>query len=213
MAYPYGYGFFNFNSVIQQWNALGLFDIILPIVLIFTVVFAILQRTRILGARREIDAIIALTIGFFSVSNPQVTSFLLPLFQNFAVGISMVLVGLLFMGLVLPRRYPFKWNLAFAGFGIVIFFWVISRASSYYFDNSLIFSSAWWLANSWWIIPLVMFAILIAIVVSSSGPPDIRHLEKFPKEIQDMFVRPWHTRQMEMERLRDPYSSDLNDWA
>ena len=64
MAYPYySYGFFDFTGVMQQWTSIGLFDIILPIILIFTVVYAILQRTRILGAIKGIDSVVALIVG------------------------------------------------------------------------------------------------------------------------------------------------------
>ena len=203
MAYPYGYGFFDFNSVIQQWNSIGLFDIILPIVLVFTLVFAILQRTKVLGARREIDAVVALVIGFFAVSNPQVTGFLLPLFQNFAVGISIVLVGLLFMGLVLPRQTPFKWSGVMLLFAAVIFFWVMSRASRLYFSDYIIFSGDWWLLNSWWIIPTALFGIVIAFVMS--GPPS---LEGMSPEERTAVMKDWMDERNELRKFGHWYGPD-----
>ncbi|MFC1685786.1 hypothetical protein ACFLZZ_02055 [Nanoarchaeota archaeon] len=166
MAYPYAYGAFDFNSVMQQWYGIGLFDVILPIILIFTLVFAILQRTRILGQNKSIDAVVSLVISFFAISNPEVSAFMMRLFSDAALGISILLVFLLIVGFVNARIDPKAWrNVTLFG-GLGVFFWTMSRAADF-FGGNLIFSGQWWLNNSWWIVPLIMFGFFMFIVVGS----------------------------------------------
>lgn len=181
MATPYSYagGAFNFNYVLQQWAGVGLFDIILPIVLIFTVVFAILQRIKILGDNKSIDAVVALVIGFFAISNPYVTQLFVPLFSNAALGIMIILVFLLVMGFVMKEYENEGWNQITLIGGFAIFIWLMSRAADYFGGNYLIFSSDWWYNNAWWIVPLVLFGLLMAFVVNGDKPKEQKNFVPF----------------------------------
>ena len=63
---------FDFRSMLEILNAWGLMDVLLPFLLIFTVTFAVLQKTAILGSQRKnYNVIIALVIGL-SVVVPHV---------------------------------------------------------------------------------------------------------------------------------------------
>ena len=176
MATPYSYGVFNFQSVLQQWSSIGLFDIILPIILIFTVIFAILQRTRILGKSKSIDAVVALVIGFFAISNPYVTQLFIPLFSNAALGLMVLLVFLLVMAFANKEYDRDSWNQITLIGGFVIFIWLMSRAADYFGGDYLIFSSDWWYTNAWWIVPLSLFGLLIAFVVNGDTTKPKKHV-------------------------------------
>jgi chromate transport protein ChrA len=45
----------------------GLIDVILPFVLVFTITYGILQRTKVLGETKRTSAMVAFTLGFFTV--------------------------------------------------------------------------------------------------------------------------------------------------
>jgi len=65
----YGYGFENFIEALQN---LGIVDVILPFILVFTIVFAVLQRTELLGkGKKNFNVIIALVVAL-SVVIPHV---------------------------------------------------------------------------------------------------------------------------------------------
>lgn len=65
----YGY----FQNAVAQLDALGLTDVLLPFFLIFTLVFAILQRTKLLGDdRKNFNVMIALVLSF-AVVIPHIT--------------------------------------------------------------------------------------------------------------------------------------------
>jgi hypothetical protein len=71
MAY-YGYYPTGQTGVFYQLQQLGVFDIILPFVLVFTIVFAVLQKTKILGEKsKNFNVVIALVLGM-SVVVPHV---------------------------------------------------------------------------------------------------------------------------------------------
>jgi hypothetical protein len=63
---------FNFPDLFASLEYLGLMDALLPFLLIFTLVFAILQKTQILGkGRKNFNVVIALVVGL-SVVIPHV---------------------------------------------------------------------------------------------------------------------------------------------
>ncbi|MBW2995073.1 hypothetical protein KY312_01870 [Candidatus Woesearchaeota archaeon] len=60
----------NFRQAIQDLSYMGFFDIILPFFLIFTVIYAILQRSNILGSpeeARKFNVIVAMVIGLLVI--------------------------------------------------------------------------------------------------------------------------------------------------
>lgn len=63
----------NFGTFIEQLEALGVADVLLPFLLVFTIVYAVLTKTSILGKdKKNINMILALIMGL-SVVIPHVT--------------------------------------------------------------------------------------------------------------------------------------------
>ena len=156
----------DFRTIAMDWTNIGMFDIILPMLLVFVVVYSTLQRTKILTGKKEIDAITALIVSFFLMGNPEVAGFFKPLFANAALGIAILLVFLLMMGLFVAKPKTGTWNMITMIGGAAVFLWVMSRATQY-FGYDIIFSQYWWSNNSWWVIPVILLAIIIGVVVSS----------------------------------------------
>ena len=74
---------------------------VLPFVLVFTLIFAILQKTKILGdGKKQIDALVALAIGLIVVSFGYATGIILSLIPVLAVGAVIILIFLLLYGMV-----------------------------------------------------------------------------------------------------------------
>jgi len=156
----------DFRTVAMQWSQIGMFDMILPMLLIFIVIYSILQRTKILQGKPTVDAIAALIISFFTIGNPEVSAFFLPLFSNVGLGVAILVAFLLIMGLVAGRPgKSFQSITLWAGVGV--FLWIMSRAANYFGGYDMVFSSTWWYNNSYWIIPLVFILIVIGVVAST----------------------------------------------
>src|SRR3989344_4001423 len=76
-------------------------ETILPFLLVFTIVFAVLQKTEILGkGKRQIDAIVAAVMGLIVISFGYATGIIVSLIPFLAVGTVVILVFLLLYGMV-----------------------------------------------------------------------------------------------------------------
>ena len=72
-----------FGGVIEFLDRLGVYDIILPFLLIFTITFAILDRTRVFGEdeiqgvkypKKSLNAIVAFVMAFLVVASARLVS-------------------------------------------------------------------------------------------------------------------------------------------
>ena len=75
-------------------------NIILPFVLVFTLVFAILEKTRLLGENKQIDAIVGVVIGLFLISVPGPRDIVILLMPFLAVSIVILLVFMIIYGFI-----------------------------------------------------------------------------------------------------------------
>jgi hypothetical protein len=74
---------------------------LLPFLLVFVVVFAILQKSKILGeGKAQIDAIVALVIGLLLIGLPQPRNIIVGIMPWMAVGVAVILVFLILYGFV-----------------------------------------------------------------------------------------------------------------
>jgi len=84
-------------------------NILLPFALIFTVVFAMLDKTELLGKRKDINAIIALIFGLIAVGVPAAIGVVQNLIPVIAVVLVILLVWLLVFGFV-GKEIEAKWS-------------------------------------------------------------------------------------------------------
>ena len=67
-----------FREMIGFLDKIGIYDVVLPFILVFTIVFVILEKTRVLGTetiegkpytKKNINAMVAFVIAFFVVGS------------------------------------------------------------------------------------------------------------------------------------------------
>ena len=76
-------------------------EMLLPFLLVFVVVFAILQKSKILGdGKAQIDALVALVIGLILIGVPQPRNIIVGIMPWLAVGVAVILVFLILYGFV-----------------------------------------------------------------------------------------------------------------
>ena len=87
------------GNAIELLVDLGFFDVVLPFLLVFTVVFGILEKTKVFGTekvgdkdvpKKNINAMVAFVIGFFVVAAKQIVTS----FQESLPVVSLVLVAI-----------------------------------------------------------------------------------------------------------------------
>jgi hypothetical protein len=107
---------------------MGVFSYVLPFLLIFAVVFAILEKTKLFGENRAASAIIAFSIGLLSLQFDFVATFFATIFPRFGIGIAIMLVLLIALALWSNgdegKLVHGKWIGYLVGIGVVV--WAIS---------------------------------------------------------------------------------------
>ncbi len=160
--------------IIQQWESIGVFEIILPMLLVFALVFAILQRTKALSGRKGIDAIVAMVISLFAILNPAVSQMFRFVFEKTTIAIVILVACILLIGIVMPKKQGW-WKFMSGFIGLGMFMWVLVQIANYYemsFGVATILSDRWFAENLSWIIALVFIAMFAIIVISSGSKND-----------------------------------------
>lgn len=96
----------------MAWTILShplLVEIVLPFILVFVVIFAVLQKTKILGdGKKQIDALVALVMGLIVISFSYATGIIVSLIPFLAVGTIIILVFMLLYGFAFVEKDSFK---------------------------------------------------------------------------------------------------------
>jgi hypothetical protein len=162
---------FDIAYVLSAWEAAGIYDFVLPFLLIFAVIFGVLRATNILGDNSGVAAVVSLTISLLALrvtGDYLIPRFFQEIFPRFAVVLSILIVLLILVGLFIPKEHVKGWFIGFGSVaaiaGVVIVVQSFERAGLSY--------GGWWTAN--W--PTVLFVIALVVVIIAV------FMEKAPKD-------------------------------
>ena len=94
------------GNVISFFERIGIYDIVLPFLLTFTIVFAIFEKSKVLGTekiedkeytKKNLNAMAAFVIGFMVVASSKLVETITQISSNIVV---LILLGVFFMLLV-----------------------------------------------------------------------------------------------------------------
>lgn len=158
------------TEVLNMWDSYGVFSYVLPFLIIFAVVFGILQKSKIFGEPKDvkgINAVLAVAIGFTSLQFDFVSTFFATIFPRFGVGIAILLVLIIFLGLILdPSNTHENNSLKVLGWliGVLVVLWSLSQWN--FWGDS--FGLGYWLQDYFWsIVVLVLIVGGIVVVMKS----------------------------------------------
>lgn len=161
------------TNVLNIWNEIGVFSYVIPFLLIFAVVYAILDKTKMLGdGNRGILAIISVSVGLLALQFDFVSQFFALIFPRFGVGLSLFLVLLIFIGFFFPAKQDGtkgQWIGIVVGVGVVI--WALSSWQEWTNYDGF---GGWFVENIWALVVLGIITSVIAIVAKkdkSSATP------------------------------------------
>ena len=96
----------DFQSIFFDLEDLGVYDYVLPFLLVFTILFAVLEKTKLLGTeeggkepRRNLNVVLALVISLIVVVRTDITSIMNNYLSKMALFIIVVLIFILTTGL------------------------------------------------------------------------------------------------------------------
>ena len=96
-----------FRQVLEFFDKIGLFDVVLPFLLVFTIVFAILEKTKVLGTeeiegrkytKKNLNAIAAFVIAFLVVASSELVHIITQVSANAVVVLFLAVLFLLLVG-------------------------------------------------------------------------------------------------------------------
>ncbi len=141
--------------------------VVLPFLLVFVVVFAVLQKTKILGsAKKDLHAVVALVFGLMVVGVPQVVGVVLNIIPVVAVIIIILLSWMLtygFVGGTKDGEVSPAWKVAFQVILSLVFLGLIAWSTGLY---KLALGKAWANQIGSTLLLIGAIAAVISIVVS-----------------------------------------------
>lgn len=153
------------TDVLNIWNDMGVFSYVIPFLLIFAVVFAILKKTSILGDDNNgVLAIIAVSVGLLSLQFDFVAEFFAVIFPRFGVGISIFLCLLIFLGFFYNGQdlKKLSWIGYVVGIGAVL--WAIDSWDTW---SSVGGFGSWFDENFW---AIVVLGLIVGTVIGVAKP-------------------------------------------
>lgn len=95
-----------FRETLVFFGEVGLYDVVLPFLLVFTIMFAILEKTKVLGVRKadgreftkkNLNSIVAFVVGFLVIASAQLVSIINETLANMVL---LLILSISFMILV-----------------------------------------------------------------------------------------------------------------
>jgi hypothetical protein len=152
-------------DILYQWEAMGVFDFILPFLLVFAIVFGILSATKFMGDNRAVYVIIAVVIGLLSLRYQYFfSSFLAELFPRLGIGLAIIMTLLILVGLFIAKDESRYWGYGLAAIGFIIALVIVMQT----FD-ALGYGSIWMGSDAVGFIILALLIVGIIIAVAVSG--------------------------------------------
>lgn len=153
-----GYGGSGFADALFRLEQLGLFEFILPMLLMFAVVFGVLSYTKIFGDNKGLHAIIAIVISLLAIRFPEYRAFLAVISPRLGIGLVILLALVILIGLFTTNKSKAAWGWIFITIAVIIAFVIFYQSASIfgfpqgYLESDLVYG-------------LLTIAVVIGIVV------------------------------------------------
>src|SRR3989344_416345 len=97
---------FSFQDTISALQEIGVFDFLLPFLLIFSIIFAALEKTKILGEdKTNINVIVSAIIGMLVLIQPGIIQTINLFLPRVSLIIVVVLMGLLVIAVLAGKKF------------------------------------------------------------------------------------------------------------
>lgn len=137
------YGFTQLDGLLQMWASFGVFSVLIPFVLMFAVVFAILEKSRILGAHRGIDVIVSISIALLALQWDFMPRFFAELFPRLGMAIAILLSLVILVGMFITTAHKNIYYIILASVAFIIFIIMLIQTYGGYAWTSSWFWQQW----------------------------------------------------------------------
>ena len=112
----------NFATFIQNLQDLGVYNYFLPFILVFAITYALLEKSEILGDKKNVNVVISMVVGLILIAQQSVVESINSFLQKSSLIIIIALVSLLVIFLISGS----KLKPGSIGFGIVFLVIIIA---------------------------------------------------------------------------------------
>lgn len=159
------------GSILLTFDSMGVFDYLLPFVLIFAFIFGILTKTELLGKENKgLNAVIALALAAMSLQLDFIPLIFREMFPRLGVGLAVLLCLLILVGLFIKgsgTNSEKTWNIIFSVVGVVIFLVILVQSFDMFgwggfggFGGDVV---------GWIVGAVLLVGVIVAIVMSTNS--------------------------------------------
>jgi small-conductance mechanosensitive channel len=172
------------RGVITFMDKVGVYDVVLPFLLVFTILFAVLERSKVLGTddvdgrkitKKNLNAMVAFVIGFLVVASTKLVAIINKSLANMTLILILVVMFFVLIAMFFKEgedvvlQDPMRWILMVV---ILIAILLIFFDSIGWLDDigdfiSRHISSSWFLT----VVMLIFIVVFMAVITKGPSPP------------------------------------------
>jgi hypothetical protein len=166
---------YSMQDFLYQLDAIGIYDVLLPFLLVFALVFGVMQQVKIFHANKGVQIIIAFVIGLLAINTSffglGITEFYETVFPQLGIGLVVILVVMILVGMFVAEHERKFWGYGLAAIGFIVAIVVLMNS----------FSILGWTAGygffsgdsvGWIIGAILIIGLIIAVAASGDSAGD-----------------------------------------
>ena len=178
------------GNVIEFFGKIGIYDVVLPFLLVFTIVFAILEKTKVLGTekvegevypRKNLNAMAAFVIGFLVVASAQLVEAITRISANVVLLLMLAVFFLMLVGTFFPSTEEVAlkggWRnsfmvIMFVGIVFVFLAAIKTQSGASWLDIFWQWITSFWTSTAVASIILMIVIVIFLYFIVTGGPKE-----------------------------------------
>ena len=113
------------GEILNNLAEIGFFYYVVPFLVIFAIIFAVLEKSKWLGENKAVKTIVSAGVGLLSIQFGLVQDFFNIIFPRMGIGLAVILVALIFIGFFVKSEDAEKFRVMGYVIGGVIIVWAL----------------------------------------------------------------------------------------
>lgn len=178
-----------FGGIVQFFDKIGVYDVVLPFLLVFTIVFAILEKTKVLGleeiegkkyTRKNLNAMVAFVVSFLVIASSRLVEAILSISSNVVLLLLAAVFFLMLVGVFYKEGEPtaleggwkkFFMIIMFVGILLIFFNAIKTESGKTWLEVGAKWIGTFWSAPAIASIILIIIIIIVIIFVTGERTP------------------------------------------